>query len=67
MAQDISDDLAFCRRLRAASEAVTNAEFAVASTRKQLAEHLGQLREARQHLDELIRANAVPLPLFDRE
>lgn len=67
MTQDLSDDLAFRRKLRAASESVTAAESAVASTRKQLAEHLGQLREARQHLDELIRANAVPLPLFDRE
>lgn len=65
--QDISDDLAFRRRLRAASEAVTAAESAVASTRKQLAESVGRLREARQQLDELIRADAVPLPLFDRE
>lgn len=67
MTQDISDDLAFRRKLRTASESVKAAESAAASTRKQLAEALGRLRKARQHLDELIRADAVPLPLFDRE
>ena len=66
MNADLTDALAFRSRLHEATRLVQALEGCEARHLAQLRETRGSLRDARRKLDQLIRGDAAPCPLFDR-
>jgi hypothetical protein len=66
MNADLTDALAFRSRLHEATRLVQALEGCEARHLAQLRETRGSLRDARKKLDQLIRGDAAPCPLFDR-
>ena len=66
MNADPTDALAFRSRLHEATRLVQTLEGCEARHLAQLRETRGSLRDARRKLDQLIRGDAAPCPLFDR-
>lgn len=66
MSPDLTDALAFRSRLHEATRLVQALEGCEARHLAQLRETRGSLRDARKKLDQLIRGDAAPCPLFDR-